>query len=52
MSEGVYAGGAMAIEQPRTLPDVVYLSDADAHRTTAPNIRGPATLVVPRSFPA
>ena len=27
-------------------PDVVYLSDADAHRVTAPNIQGPPTLVV------
>jgi Uma2 family endonuclease len=27
-------------------PDVVYLSDADAHRITAPNIQGPPTLVV------
>ncbi len=26
-------------------PDVVYLSDADAHRVTAPNIQGPPTLV-------
>ncbi len=27
-------------------PDVVYLSDQDAHRVTAPNIQGPPTLVV------
>ncbi len=27
-------------------PDVVYLSDSDAHRITAPNIQGPPTLVV------
>ncbi len=27
-------------------PDVVYLSDADVHRVTAPNIQGPPTLVV------
>lgn len=27
-------------------PDVVYLSEADAHRITAPNIQGPPTLVV------
>ena len=27
-------------------PDVVYLSAADAHRVTAPNIQGPPTLVV------
>jgi Uma2 family endonuclease len=26
-------------------PDVFYLSDADAHRITAPNIQGPPTLV-------
>ena len=27
-------------------PDVVYLSDADSYRITAPNIQGPPTLVV------
>ncbi|MEA2685646.1 MAG: hypothetical protein QOE93_841 [Actinomycetota bacterium] len=27
-------------------PDVVYLSDSDAHRITAPNIQGPPTMVV------
>ena len=27
-------------------PDVVYLSDADLHRITAPNIQGPPTLVM------
>ena len=27
-------------------PDIVYLSDADVHRITAPNIQGPPTLVV------
>ena len=27
-------------------PDVIYLSDADLHRVTAPNIQGPPTLVV------